>query len=178
MPVDPACQSSTNPAPATTPLRVLVQSRSCTLPLETRRALLVDVPGLSGRRARSLANAWGSLVPRVLGYLVVREFGSDHNVMKIFGRILSNTTQVTHVFEAGRREARIEVQVIGKPALVGVTFNSPEVSSGNRSRLVFPDPDFRRVQIGLVKAGDFPLLIRPPASGIVLWNSLPVSPTY
>src|SRR5262245_43455711 len=116
MPVDLARQSSTNRAPARTPLRVLVQSRSCRPRLENRRVSLADVSGLRGRRARSLANAWGSLAPLMFGHLVVCDFGSDHDVMKICGRILSNTTQVTHVFEAGRREARSEVQVAGEPA--------------------------------------------------------------
>jgi hypothetical protein len=78
----------------------------------------------------------------MFGHLVVCDFGSDHNVVKICGRILSNTTQVTHVFEAARREARSEVQVVGKPAFVGVTFNSPEVGIREIERDWFREPDF------------------------------------
>src|SRR5262245_53424547 len=105
MPADPTCQSWTNRAPTTPRLRVLVQSRPCRRPLETRRVLLRDVPGLRGRHRRSLANARGSYVPLRLGDFVMCEFGADHSGNEIWLRILPDNAHLTHVLElqSGKR---------------------------------------------------------------------------
>jgi hypothetical protein len=41
---------------------------------------------------------------QMAGDLVMYEIGADHDVMKICGRILSNTTQVIHVFAGCSKE--------------------------------------------------------------------------
>ena len=83
--------------------------------LESRHAFAVVTEGfgkkLDGDTAAQLGV--GGLIDvahaartQMAGDLVMCEFGSDHDVMKICGRILSNNPQVTHVFESGRRQVR------------------------------------------------------------------------
>ena len=58
----------------------------------------------------------------MLGDFVVCQFGANHDVMKICGRILSNTTQVTQVFEAACRSELS--RGVDRPLPSGHTSNS------------------------------------------------------